>query len=117
MQNFRFLWGWVLFLVPFFVIYLSFFHVKFQFFARLGDIFEKKRKLFSCKTSVFAGLGAVLGSSFCHFFHFFMQNFSFLRGWVVFLGKKDIHFYANLQFLSSWMVFLVPFLLFFCPFI
>ena len=42
MQKFSFLWGWVTFL-------------------------SKKKTFFSCKTSVFAGLGALFGTFFCHF--------------------------------------------------
>ena len=39
-QNFSFLRGWVLFWGNFLVIFLSFFHAKFQFFAGMGDLFE-----------------------------------------------------------------------------
>ena len=47
---------------------------------------SKKKTFFSCKISDFAGLVALFGTFFCHFF---MQNFSFLRGWEVFLSKKN----------------------------
>ena len=50
---------------------------------------------FSCKTSGFCGAGCFFGGTFLSFFgHFFLQNFSFLRGWEVFLSKK-------IQFLSG----------------
>ena len=72
---------------------------------------------FSCKTSGFRGAGCFFGSIFLAFFcHFFMQNFCFLRGWVVFLSKNRQFFYAKLQFLRGWVVFLVPFLSLFCHF-
>merc|ERR1712016_202760 len=70
---------------------------------------------FSCKTSGFCGAGCFFGgiflSFFGHFFlqnfsccgagcsfwylfcHFFMQNFIFLRGWEVFLSKKNTFFW------------------------
>ena len=46
--------------------------------------------IFSCKTSSFVGGFSFFWSFFCHFF---MQNFSFLRGWMVFLSKKR-HFFS-----------------------
>ena len=45
---------------------------------------------FSCKTSSFVGGFSFFLSFFCHFF---MQKFSFLRGWMVFLCKKR-HFFS-----------------------
>ena len=50
---------------------------------------------FSSKTSVFCGAGCFFGGTFLSIFcHFFMQNFSFLRGWEVFLSKK-IHLFSG----------------------
>ena len=51
MQKFCFLRGWVVFL-------------------------SKKKLFFSCKTSVFAGLGALFGTFFCHFFFHFSCKIS-----------------------------------------
>ena len=49
---------------------------------------------FSCKTSVFCGAGCFFGELFCQFLViFFMQNFSFWRGWEVFFSKKR-HFFS-----------------------
>ena len=50
--------------------------------------------IFHAKLQVFAGLGALFGTFFCHFF---MQNFSFLGGWEVFLSKKNTFFYEKLH--------------------
>ena len=51
---------------------------------------------FSCKTSGFCGAGCFFGGTFLSFFgHFFLQNFSFLRGWEVFLSKKIPYFQAK----------------------
>ena len=72
---------------------------------------------FSCKTSRFCGAGCSFWYLFLLIFcHFFMQNFSFLGGWVVFLSKKRLFFHEKLRFLRGWMLFLVPFLTLFCHF-
>ena len=53
---------------------------------------------FSCKTSGFCGAGCFFGGIFLSFFgHFFLQNFSFLRGWEVFLSKKRQFFEMKLH--------------------
>ena len=49
----------MLFLGTFFVNFLSFFHAKFLFFERLGGLFESKKDIFFCETSVFGGLDAL----------------------------------------------------------
>ena len=73
---------------------------------------------FSCKTSRSCLGTCSFGGTFLSFFgHFFLQNFSFLRGWEVFLSKKIHFFLAKIQFLRGWVVFLVPFLSFFCHFL
>ena len=55
----QFLRGWVLFLVPFFVIFLSFFMQNFSFLRGWEVFLSKKRQFFSCKTSFFGGLHAL----------------------------------------------------------
>ena len=66
---------------------------------------------FSCKTSGFCGAGCFFGGTFLSIFcHFFMQNFSFLRGWEVFLSKKKTLFFRKkFQVLRGWMLFLTIF--------
>ena len=52
---------------------------------------------------------------FALFCHFFMQKFSFLRGWEVFFTKKTTFFFMqNFSVLSRQVLFLVPF---FCTFL
>ena len=56
---------------------------------------------FSCKTSGFCGAGCFFGGTFLSFFgHFFLQNFSFLRGWEVFLSKK-IQFFSGKNYVFA----------------
>ena len=73
-----FLSWYLLFWVNFLVNFLSFFYAKLQFFARLGGLFELKKKLF---------------------FHAKLQ---FLRGWVLFLVPFFViflsFFHAKFQF-------------------
>ena len=65
----------------------------------------------------FCGAGCSFWYLFLSFFcHFFMQNFSFLRGWEVFLSKKNTFFYAKLKFLRGWVLFLIPFFVIFVSF-
>ena len=93
-----------------------------------GYLFCQFCGIFSCKTSAFCGVGwsfwvkktlffhaklqflrawvVFLVPFFSFFGHFFMQNFSFWRGWEVFLSKKRQYFHAKLQFLRGWMLFL-----------
>ena len=56
---------------------------------------------FSCKTSGVWGAGCFFGGTFLSFFgHFFLQNFSFLRGWEVFLSKK-IQFFSGKNYVFA----------------
>ena len=56
---------------------------------------------FSCKTSGFCGAGCFFGGTFLSFFgHFFLQNFSFLRGCEVFLSKK-IQFFSGKNYVFA----------------
>ena len=53
---------------------------------------------FSCKTSRSCLGTCSFGGTFLSFFgHFFLQNFSFLRGWEVFLSKKRQFFEMKLH--------------------
>ena len=68
---------------------------------------SKKKLFFSCKTSVFAGLGALFGTFFCHFFVIFScKNSVFCEAGRSFCVKKYIFFQAKLQLLWGWMLFL-----------
>ena len=62
---------------------------------------------FSCKTSGFTGGFSFSWSTFCQFFVIFSCNTSAFcgAGWS-FWVKKDIFFHAKLQFLRGWVVFL-----------
>ena len=86
MQNLSFLRGWVVF-------------------------WSKKRHFFSCKTSAFAGLGALFDTFFCHFLVFFLCKTSVFceAGWS-FRVKKYNFFHAKVKFLRGWVIFLVHFL-------
>ena len=82
MQKFSFLRGWVAFL-------------------------SKKKTFFSCKISDFAGLGALFGTFFCHFFVIFSCKISvFWEAGRSFWVKKNTFFHAKLKFLRGWMLFL-----------
>ena len=50
--------------------------------------------IFHAKLQIFGGMGALFGTFLALFCRLFMQNFSFLRGWELFLSKKR-------QFFSS----------------
>ena len=81
-HNLSFLRGWVVFL-------------------------SEKDNFFSCKTSVFAGLGSLFGTFFWHFFVIFScRNSVFWEAGRSLLVKNDIFFRAKLQFLRGWVVFL-----------
>ena len=68
---------------------------------------SKKRQFFSCKTSVFAGLGGLFGTFFWHFFVIFScRNSVFCEAGRSFLVRKRHFFRAKLQFLRGWVVFL-----------
>ena len=70
---------------------------------------------FSCKTSVFCGAGCFFGGTFLSIFcHFFMQNFSFLRGWEVFLSKKIPFFSHKILLFEGLGSFLGEFVCHFC---
>ena len=69
----QFLRGWVVFLVPFFVIFLWFFHAKFQFFARLGGLFELK-KIFFLNTKLHCGSGWSFWVKKMSFFWDFLES-------------------------------------------
>ena len=78
-----------------------------------GWSFWVKKYFFSCKTSVFAGMGGLFGT-FCVIFLCKTSGFCG-AGWS-FWVKNDTFFHAKHQLLRGWVVFLVPFLSFFCHF-
>ena len=95
MKKFCFLRGWVVFLskkkvffmqnfsfceagCSFWYLFLSFlchFLCKNSVFCEGGwPFWVKKKTFFSCKISDFAGLGALFGTFFCHFFVIFLKS-------------------------------------------
>ena len=102
----------MLFLRPFFGNFLSFFHAKFLFFARLGGLFDLRKHRSLVKTLVFGGLGVLFGKFFCLFLSFFLNvlpqpsgpasaavavptavnadsRFTLAGGWLLVLCKKN----------------------------
>ena len=65
--------GYLLFWVNFWSSFCHFFMQKFCFLRGWVVFLSKKKLFFSCKTSVFAGLGALFGTFFCHFFVIFLK--------------------------------------------
>ena len=67
--------------------------------------------IFHAKLHVFAGLGALFDTFFCHFLVFFLCKTSVFceAGWS-FRVKKYNFFHAKVKFLRGWVIFLVHFL-------
>ena len=96
---------------------IFFFTQKFCFLRGWVVFLSKKKHFFSYKTSVFAGLGGLFGTFFCHFFVIFSCKISvFCEAGRSFLSKKRHFFSCKISVLRGWVLFLVPFLSFFCIF-
>ena len=73
MQNFSFCGAGCSFWYLFWCFFLPFFMQNFSFLRGWEVFLSKKKTIFSCKTSVFAGLGALFDTFFCDFCVIFLK--------------------------------------------
>ena len=73
MQNFSFCGAGCSFWYLFWWFFLPFFMQNFSFLRGWEVFLSKKKTIFSCKTSVFAGLGALFDTFFCDFCVIFLK--------------------------------------------